>query len=95
MPTGAQVWDDAGNLIVDTSTALMCLLGITTASAGFSVTDDNLTKGTPWYFFMPSSLYQFSLAYPPTSGVPSVSFSGNVMTVSGSDFSGTFYWGVF
>lgn len=87
------IWDDQARLIVDTSTSLATLLGVETGrTSGFSVSNDYFAKGVPWYFYVPRGVYSFGA---PADGFPTVSFSGTTMTVSGSNFDGTFYYGIY
>jgi hypothetical protein len=93
MSTGIMVWDEAGQLLIDTSTNVATLLGVETSrTSGFSITNDYFYKGVPWFFYLPRGVYSFGA---PADGFPSVSFSGNMMTVTGSSFDGTFYYGIY
>ncbi len=92
MAVGIQVWRPDGVMIVDTTTNIAAILGVNVSPGnGFTITDDWLLKGVPWYFFIPSGLYSFDN---PGGGIPSVSFNGNQMTVTGSNIAGTIIYGV-
>lgn len=83
MARGFQVWDAAGNLIVDTNAALGVILGVHTftksAGAG-SLTDANLALGTPFY-----TLISFTGTF-----LPSISISGTTISWSYDSFVATY-----
>ena len=70
MPQGLQVFDAAGNVIVDTSTRLGRVLGSATIgpSGSGSITNASFALGTPWCMIYNSSSF-------PTYE-PVISFSG-------------------
>lgn len=51
MPAGLQMWDPAGNLIVDISMRLGRVLGVAALTGGVngSAVNDGLTTGTPFW----------------------------------------------
>ena len=51
MPQGLQVWNSSGQLIIDTSTSIGKVLGITTITAGVSgnIADTKFALGTPFW----------------------------------------------
>ena len=92
MTYGLQIWDSGGNLVLDTSDTVLLLLGSVDITGPGSLTNSNLTLGTPTWFFYPN-------AYGTSIGTPTVSFSGSTMTwaadsYSGNSFAGTLYYGV-
>jgi hypothetical protein len=94
MPQGIQVWDDAGNLILDTSTRAGGFLGSITVASGApysgSITEPLLAEGTPFYFLQSSDGdYQ-----------PTVTISGTTLTWQKNAtynpyWSGSIYYGVY
>jgi hypothetical protein len=98
MPAGLQVWDAAGNLVVDITTRLSRFLGsVNSGTSGGSISVPDLAQGTPFYFVIISGG-----AVPVGSFGPEVTFSGtNNTTMSWSFASGrtplaaTIYYGVF
>lgn len=83
MPSGLQVWNAAGNLIVDTNAALGVILGAHTftksAGAG-ALSDVNLALGTPFYTI---------ISYTGTF-LPSISISGTTISWSYDSFVATY-----
>lgn len=79
MPVGLQVIDEDGNVIVDTSTRLGRILGVTTigASSG-TVVDSGFLQGTPFWVAIP-------LATGDVVFGPAISVSGSTLTY---DFEG-------
>lgn len=77
MAAGLQVWDANGSLIVDLSTRLGRILGVTTFSSSTgSITDADFASGTPFFIASPTS-------------VSSPSF-GPKLTISGTTLSWDF-----
>lgn len=72
MTTGFQAWDSAGHLIVDTTSRLGRIMGVISVSADGSLSDAQLTTGTPFYVFASIDFSSFSQ--------PLVTFSGATMT---------------
>jgi hypothetical protein len=92
MGVGMQVWDQNGNVVSDTTTRTLTLIGVTAPSTGpFTVSNQYLTKGTAWYLYVPTGNY--SLGSNPAT--PTVSFSGMTMTVTGTYNEGKFYYGYY
>ena len=53
VPQGLQVWDENGNIILDTNDMLGRVLGIQPVSSRTgSITDARLAQGQPFYFFL-------------------------------------------
>lgn len=51
MAQGLQIFDSAGALVLDITDRLTRILGeFTTTTANGSITDANLTSGTPWFY---------------------------------------------
>ena len=74
MPQGLQVWDDSGNLIVDTATRLGRILGVTTISASSgTVVNSGFSGGTPFWIAIP-------LATGDVEHGPDISVSGTTLT---------------
>lgn len=92
MPQGLQIFDSLGRTIVDVSDWLGRLIGSVsvTAFTGGSVTNDLITSGTPFFIWIPTS----EEAVTGPSYIPSVTFSGNVMTWGVNPISGTIIYGV-
>ena len=54
MPLGLQVFDASGNVIVDTSTRLGRILGVTnTNTSTGSLVNSNFSTGTPFWYAIP------------------------------------------
>lgn len=73
MPQGLQVWNAAGNLIVDTNTSLGIILGthtITKSSGNGSLIVPNLALGTPFFLFVAVTASFF----------PAISISGTTIS---------------
>ncbi len=81
MGQGLRVWDAAGNLILDSSTAAGKFLGVVTVTAATgSVTDAGFADGAAWFCHIPiGASYSVS--------PPAISVSGT--TLSWSGFFGT------
>lgn len=72
MPQGIQVWDGAGNLVLDSPTRVGRILGwvsIGPSNQSGAVSNQYLTQGVPFYIYMSTTLFQ----------VVNVSFSGTTM----------------
>ena len=76
MPQGLQVWDDAGNLIVNTSDYLGKVLGVLTITAGVDddITHDGFGLGEP--FWQCTSLSSYA------THQPTFSFDSGTNTLS-------------
>lgn len=76
MPQGLQVWDAAGNLIVDVTSRLGKILGVTDVTAGVdgSVTNANFAAGS--YFFVLTPIATYSTFR------PTMSFNAGTNTLS-------------
>lgn len=89
MPQGLEVRDAASNVVIDTSTRCGRILGSfqfnSAANSSGSITDSNLSQGTPFPYVLTGS----SLA--PID----ISFSGTTITWSGANNVGTVYYGVY
>ena len=74
MPQGLQVWDAAGNLILDLTDRLGRLLGIATLTnpTDGNITDAGFASGTPWFVCLPISGGAVS--------TPQVGVAGNVIS---------------
>lgn len=96
MPAGVWLWDEQGRPIVDTTTSIATIVGTTSASSPFTITNPMFQRGIPWYFYIPRGVYGMVPGGGGTSGAgtPSVSFSGQTMSVNGSLFDGTFIYGI-
>lgn len=84
MPAGLQIWDAAGNLIVDTSQYLgriTAIVDIPASSSGsISVPDPGPSFGTPWSLIQPTSTsFIPTAAYGVPTG-PTWSISSGVLT---------------
>lgn len=85
MAQGLQVFDEFGRVTLDTNSKCSRILGVVQPGLGQSVyTDDRLTQGTPFAFFvMEGNGFLFG-AYDvaPNASAPIINFSGNQMVVS-------------
>lgn len=72
MTTGFQAWDSANNLIVDTTSRLGRIMGVIAISSDGSLSNGQLTTGTPFYVFASINFSSFTQ--------PLVTFSGATMT---------------
>lgn len=73
MPVGLQVWDAAGNLIVDTTSYLGVILGthvITKSTGNGSISFPDLALGTPFFTLVTST----------GSFTPTISVSGTTIS---------------
>ena len=76
MPSGAQVWDAAGNLTLNTPDVLYRFFGtVNTGTSDGSVTSDGFLQGVPMWLTFPTS-------YDPSKTFPNISVSGNVLSWS-------------
>lgn len=93
---GLQVWDELGNLIVDTSTRLTLYLGSIKLQKGVNetvtITDSGFSKGKPFYVCTTIT----------SKGSVAVSFNGNTMSCklidglyTGNNYSVTIIYGVY
>lgn len=76
MPQGLQCWDSNGNMTLDVTDRLTRLLG--TAETGVSngsISDENLSAGTPWFVLRDTSDYEML-----TEATCSVTISGNTIS---------------
>lgn len=93
MPAGLQVWDAAGNLILDTSYRTGFVLGkvdiANATNASGNVTDANFANGTPFYFYVADNTQALN--------EPTVAFAGNTMTwtATTSSWTGSIYYGIY
>lgn len=88
--SGFQCWDTAGNLIVDTTSRLGRVMGVIAVSSDGSLSDAQLTTGTPFYMFSAVNYTVFVQ--------PSVTFSGATMSWAaqgGNAYNGYILYGVF
>lgn len=96
MAQGLQVWNSAGNLVVDTTQRLTLYLGTLTLKRNVKttaiITDTDFSKGKPFYVCSTIT----------SKGSMAVSFSGNTMSCelidglsTGSDYSVTIIYGVY
>lgn len=93
VPQGLQVWDENGNIILDTDDMLGKVLGVRAINAASgSITDARLTEGQPFYAFYTSEPAQWF-----GEGPMRVSISGSTISWSAwSRFSSAFLaYGVF
>lgn len=74
MPQGLQVFDASGNVLVDTSTRLGRILGVTTITTTTgSVVDSDFANGTPFWYAIPLSIADVEFG-------PDLSFSGTTLS---------------
>lgn len=95
MPAGLQVWDAAGNLVVDITTRLSRFLGsVNSGTSAGSISVPDLVQGTPFYFVIISGG-----AVPVGSFGPEVTFSGTTMSWTfapgRTPLAATIFYGVF
>lgn len=106
MPQGLQILDNSGNVILDSTTFVGNLINsFTTTSHTGSITNNLLTKGTPFGFASVPSLPQYNSGAPSFRAAPVypvISFSGNRLSWSWdeepSEANGksiTIYYGIF
>lgn len=92
MPSGMQLWNSSGNLVLDTNTRTGFILGrvdIISTNQNGSVTNSGFSDGTPFYFAV-SSTDQGQTS-------PNVTFSGTTMSwtkATSTNFSGSLFYGV-
>lgn len=92
MPQGLQLWDAAGNLIVDYTTRCGLVLGrvdVGTGNQSGSVSNGGLADGAPFYFCIAEGDMG--------QKQPNVSFSGTTMSWSAAGFgtyTGSIFYGV-
>ena len=82
MPQGLQVWDQFGTLILDTNMRLGRILGTATiGTTNGSVSDSNLSTGSPFWIVINESAFGMGEQ-------PEITFAGTTLswtwTVSGS-----------
>lgn len=86
MPQGLRVFDaNTGAVTFDTNYRVSRTLGIVQPGLGSSVyTDDRLTTGTPWAFYVfEGSTFQFGdYDVAPQMTAPLITFSGNQMLIT-------------
>lgn len=90
MPSGVQIWDSSGNLIVDITDRLMRIhatVSISSANSSGSTTVSTLGQGDFIYFFLTSTL----------GGSPTISLSGTTVSWTAVDtgFVGTLFIGTY
>jgi hypothetical protein len=74
MSQGLQIWDSSGNLVLDTNTRLAQWLGqVSSGGNNGSVTDNELLRGTPYYYVRASVVGAFAK-------VPAITISGSTIT---------------
>jgi len=85
MPQGMQVRDASGNLVQDVTDKVSRLLGhVDTTTAAGSITDNRLLEGSPWPQIQGADFNSVGKA---------VTFSGNTMSWTASNWSGRIrYW---
>jgi hypothetical protein len=77
MASGLRVWDNVGNLLIDTSTRMGRVLGqISTGTADGSVTSAGFATGAPFYAIVPKS------GSPAAINTPNITITGNTMSWS-------------
>lgn len=96
MPTGLQIWDENGRVILDTNNRLARLLGRVNFSGNGSIVDAKLTTGEPFFF---AQYHAPPTVWPETAPQISVTFSGNRMSWqlvrdSRSPATGVIFYGV-
>ncbi|CQR73295.1 hypothetical protein SOV_50780 [Sporomusa ovata DSM 2662] len=92
MAQGLQCFDSAGALVLDVTDRLTRILGeFTTTTANGSITDANLTSGTPWFFQVTEEN--------PFNAICTITISGQTITWTFSSYgvktAQTFRYGVF
>jgi hypothetical protein len=90
MAWGLRIWDADGNLTLDTSSNIVCLLGQIDLGeeASGSRTVADFSRGTPWFLILPSGTsYAFNFT-------PSVTISGTTITWSSSGSTAIILYGV-
>lgn len=77
MPQGLQIFDVNSNCLLDITDRLTRVLGsFETGTSDGSITDFNLTSGTPWFYtYNPSDTYNVRVPC-------KISFSGNIISWS-------------
>ncbi|RSV44422.1 hypothetical protein CA234_03130 [Sphingomonas sp. ABOLE] len=89
---GLELWDENGNSIASIYTATVSQLGTEVGrTSAFTITDDRFLKGIPWAFYIPAGVYNVEN---PPFGEPVMTLSGNQLIVNGSNFNGTFLYGI-
>lgn len=91
MAFGYEIFDQSGALLVSNLDNTGLILGgvsITSANQSGSVTNADLARGVPFYWFVPPT----SVA----NGTPDITFSGTTMswTASGTTFVGYIWYGI-
>jgi len=87
MAVGLKTWDAAGNLIIDTTTRMSRVIGMTSISGGSSgsVTDAGFLTGAPYCIAVRSGL---SSGFDNSMLSPVISFAGSTMTYSAASPTG-------
>lgn len=76
MPQGLQCWDASGNMTLDITDRLTRYLGeVYTGTTDGSITDVNLSTGTPWFVMRDTSNFESFNEAPCT-----LSISGNTIS---------------
>jgi hypothetical protein len=95
-----QCWDALGRLTVDLSTRLPRVLGFRSINSAGSLTDNNLSAGTPFFIFQQAGVFYHISG---DTALPTITISGNTIswTYSGAQTShhtnvpGTIFYGVY
>lgn len=100
MPAGMQVWDAFGRLVVDFTTRLPRVLGSVSINQAGSLSDGNLSQGTPFVIFQQAGVWyhisgdtalpQFIISGTTISWSYSNGVTGNHTNVPGTMFYGVF-----
>lgn len=75
MPHGLKIWDELGNVVLDTSVRVGRIIGrVNSGTTAGSVSVPDFSQGTPWFIVQPITSASF------TSEVPNVTISNNTLS---------------
>lgn len=89
MAVGIQIWDASGTSVIDETTRLARILGITTSgTSGGSLSDSGFSTGTPFAVFIPTIGNEFGGVY------ATPTWSGTTMSW-GNSVAGRIVYGIY
>jgi hypothetical protein len=91
MPAGMQCWDAFARLTVDLTTRLPRVLGTRSITQAGSLSDPNLSQGTPFYIFQQAGVFYHISG---DTALPNFVISGNTISWSYSAASGSHHTNV-
>lgn len=75
MAFGLKIWDELGNVVLDTNVRVGRIIGqVTSGTSAGSISVPDFAQGTPWFIVQPITSAGF------TAEVPNVTISGNTLS---------------